>query len=28
VLWRTVDCLAGYVVSLQPLVEEFWKESR
>ena len=28
VLWRTVDCLASYVVSLQPLVEQFWKESR
>ena len=28
VLWRTVDCLAGYVVTLQPLVEQFWKESR
>jgi hypothetical protein len=28
VLWRTVDCLAGYIVSLQPLVEQFWKESR
>jgi hypothetical protein len=28
VLWRTVDCMAGYVVCLQPLVEQFWKESR
>jgi hypothetical protein len=28
VLWRTVDCLAGYMVSLQPLVDQFWKESR
>ena len=28
VLWRTVDCMAGYVVSLQPLVDQFWKESR
>ena len=28
VLWRTVDCLAGYVISLQPLVDQFWKESR
>ena len=28
VLWRTVDCLAGYMTSLQPLVDQFWKESR
>ena len=28
VLWRTVDCVAAYMVSLQPLVEQFWKESR
>ena len=28
VLWRTVDCLADYVSTLQPLVEQFWKESR
>lgn len=28
VLRRTVDCLAAYVVSLQPLVEQFWKESQ
>lgn len=28
VLWRTVDCVATYVVNLQPLVEQFWKESR
>jgi hypothetical protein len=28
VLRRTVDCLAGYMVSLQPLVDQFWKESR
>lgn len=28
VLWRTVDCLASYVSTLQPLVEQFWKESR
>jgi hypothetical protein len=28
VLRRTVDCLAGYIVSLQPLVDQFWKESR
>ncbi|HEV2413327.1 MAG TPA: hypothetical protein VGX27_00860 [Candidatus Dormibacteraeota bacterium] len=28
VLWRSVDCLAGYVISLQPLVDQFWKESR
>lgn len=28
VLWRTVDCLAAYVTNLQPLVDQFWKESR
>lgn len=28
VLRRTVDCMAGYMVCLQPLVEQFWKESR
>src|SRR5215472_8900610 len=28
VLWRTVECVADYVVCLQPLVEQFWKESR
>jgi hypothetical protein len=28
VLWRTVDSMAEYVVALQPLVEQFWKESR
>jgi hypothetical protein len=28
VLWRTVDCMTAYVISLQPLVEQFWKESR
>jgi hypothetical protein len=28
VLWRTVDCMAGYVTTLQPLVGQFWKESR
>lgn len=28
VLWRSVDCLTRYVVHLQPLVEQFWKESR
>ena|SRR6516164_8852212 len=28
VLWRTVDCLAVYVSTLQPMVEQFWKESR
>ncbi|HSS62427.1 MAG TPA: hypothetical protein VLK30_13315 [Candidatus Limnocylindrales bacterium] len=28
VLWRTVDCMSAYVVTLQPLVEQFWKELR
>jgi hypothetical protein len=28
VVWRTVDCLTSYVSILQPLVEQFWKESR
>ena len=28
VLHRTVDCMAGYVVTLQPLLAEFLKETR
>jgi hypothetical protein len=28
VLWRSVDCMVAYVVTLQPLVDQFWKESR
>ena len=28
VLWRTVDCLTAYMVTLQPMLEQFTKESR
>ena len=28
VLWRTVDCMSTYVVTLLPLVDQFWKELR
>jgi hypothetical protein len=28
VLWRTVDCMTEYVVTLQPMLDQFWKESR
>ena len=28
VLWRSVDCMAEYVVNLQPMLEQFWKESQ
>jgi hypothetical protein len=28
VLWRTVDCMTDYVVTLQPMLDQFLKESR
>ena len=28
VLWRTVDCMAEYIVTLQPMLEQFAKESQ